>query len=91
MRRGQFLLASLLLAVFAGAMVAEPLQQRGARQQRRQQQQQARRQQRQDPYALKVGQMAPKFALSSLDGKSSFTLEELRGDKPVVLFFGSYT
>lgn len=49
------------------------------------------RQRPQDKNALKVGQLAPTFKLKSLDGKESFALKDLRGDKPVVLFFGSYT
>ena len=35
--------------------------------------------------------MAPTFTLNSLDGKQTFTLKEFRGEKPVILFFGSYT
>lgn len=41
--------------------------------------------------SLKVGQLAPDFTLSSLDGESETTLSQFRGEKPVVLFFGSYT
>jgi hypothetical protein len=40
---------------------------------------------------LKVGDMAPVFKLASLDGKDSTDLAQFRGEKPVVLFFGSYT
>jgi len=41
--------------------------------------------------SLKVGDPAPDFALKSPDGKTSFTLSALRGQKPVVLVFASYT
>jgi len=40
---------------------------------------------------VSVGDMAPDFALESPDHKSSFRLSSLRGEKPVVLVFGSYT
>lgn len=38
-----------------------------------------------------VGDVAPDFALESPDHKSCFQLSSLRGQKPVVLVFGSYT
>ncbi len=41
--------------------------------------------------APKVGKAAPGFKLKSLDGKQEFELAGLKGKKPVVLFFGSYT
>ncbi|MGA8145012.1 MAG: hypothetical protein WB987_14085 [Candidatus Acidiferrales bacterium] len=40
---------------------------------------------------VKAGDMAPDFSLESPDHKTSFRLSSLRGDKPVVLVFGSYT
>jgi hypothetical protein len=40
---------------------------------------------------LKVGQVAPDFSLRSPDGASSVQLSSFRGDRPVVLVFGSYT
>jgi hypothetical protein len=40
---------------------------------------------------VNVGDMAPNFSLESPDHKSSFLLSSLRGEKPVVLVFGSYT
>jgi hypothetical protein len=40
---------------------------------------------------VKVGDMAPDFSLESPDHKSSLRLSSLRGEKPVVLVFGSYT
>jgi hypothetical protein len=40
---------------------------------------------------VNVGDMAPDFLLESPDHKSSFRLSSLRGEKPVVLVFGSYT
>ena len=46
--------------------------------------------QRQDN-APKVGETAPTFTLKSHDGKSETSLASFNGEKPVVLFFGSYT
>ena len=40
---------------------------------------------------VNVGDVAPDFSLESPDHKSSFRLSSLRGEKPVVLVFGSYT
>lgn len=44
-----------------------------------------------DSDGLQVGEMAPTFVLQSLDGDSETDLASFQGDKPVVLFFGSYT
>ncbi len=41
--------------------------------------------------APKVGEVAPAFELKTLDGKTTVILEQYRGKRPVVLFFGSYT
>jgi hypothetical protein len=43
------------------------------------------------PDTLKVGDLAPDFTLTDLTGKNTFTLSHYRGQKPVVLIFGSYT
>lgn len=40
---------------------------------------------------LKVGDPAPDFSLETYDKKSRVQLSSLRGQKPVVLVFGSYT
>jgi hypothetical protein len=40
---------------------------------------------------LAVGDLAPDFSLESPDHKSTFQLASMRGQKPVVLVFGSYT
>lgn len=41
---------------------------------------------------LKVGDLAPNFKLKTLDGKSEVGLASLlKGKKPIVLVFGSYT
>jgi hypothetical protein len=40
---------------------------------------------------VSVGDMAPDFSLEAADHKSRFQLSSLRGEKPVVLVFGSYT
>jgi hypothetical protein len=41
--------------------------------------------------SLKVGDPAPDFNLRTVDQKHSFRLSSLRGVKPVVLIFGSYS
>ena len=41
--------------------------------------------------APKIGEMAPTFKLMSLDGKEETNLADFKDNKPVVLFFGSYT
>lgn len=41
--------------------------------------------------SLKPGDVAPDFELQSMDRKSSIRLSAFRGQKPVVLIFGSYT
>jgi thiol-disulfide isomerase/thioredoxin len=43
------------------------------------------------PETTRLGDPAPEFALGSLDGKSIVRLSEIRGSKPLVLIFGSYT
>jgi hypothetical protein len=40
---------------------------------------------------VRVGDAAPDFSLEGADHKSHFQLASLRGQKPVVLVFGSYT
>jgi hypothetical protein len=40
---------------------------------------------------LHIGDQAPDFTLPMLDHSGSVTLSSLRGSKPVVLIFGSYT
>jgi hypothetical protein len=40
---------------------------------------------------LAVGDMAPDFSLQSPDHTSTFQLSSMRGHRPVVLVFGSYT
>lgn len=37
------------------------------------------------------GDLAPDFKLKTLDGSKSVRLSKFRGQKPVVLIFGSYT
>jgi thiol-disulfide isomerase/thioredoxin len=43
------------------------------------------------PETLREGDAVPDFTLHSPDGKQTVTLSALRGKKPVVLIFGSYT
>jgi hypothetical protein len=38
-----------------------------------------------------VGTVAPEFSLPSVDGTQSLTMSRQRGDKPLVLIFGSFT
>jgi hypothetical protein len=40
---------------------------------------------------VRVGDAAPDFRLPTLDHKSTIQLASFRGDRPVVLVFGSYT
>jgi hypothetical protein len=40
---------------------------------------------------LRVGDPAPDFCLETLDRKGQMRLSSFRGEKPVVLVFGSYT
>ncbi len=40
---------------------------------------------------LRVGDSAPDFRLSTPDGSSTVQLSDFRGQRPVVLVFGSYT
>lgn len=40
---------------------------------------------------LSVGKLAPDFTLERNDDTGSVTLSEFRGERPVVLIFGSYT
>ncbi len=39
----------------------------------------------------RIGQPAPDFTLATQDGKTTITLSQFRGKKPVVLVFGSFT
>ena len=78
------MLAGLTAALIAGAATA----QQGRNRQGRQGQ---GRQRQLEEGALKIGQYAPTFDLKSLDGKDTFGLKGFRGEKPVILFFGSYT
>ena len=41
--------------------------------------------------ATRVGEMAPDFALPTVDRKADVRLASFRGKQPVVLVFGSYT
>ena len=50
---------------------------------------QPRRQMREG--SLRTGDAAPDFSLDTHDRKQRFSLSSFRGEKPVVLVFGSYT
>ena len=41
--------------------------------------------------AVHEGDLAPDFKLKTLDGSQTVRLSKFRGQKPVVLIFGSYT
>jgi len=41
--------------------------------------------------SLKVGDAAPDFGLALLGGEGKVKLSAFKGDRPVVLIFGSYT
>ena len=64
---------------------------RGEKQDRQERRGRNRKRKRRPDNAPKIGQLAPDFKLKSLDGKSTTTLSDYRGKKPVILFFGSYT
>jgi hypothetical protein len=44
-----------------------------------------------DPNAPKAGEVAPDFELTGVDGITTMRLSDYRGEKPVVLLFGSFT
>jgi hypothetical protein len=44
-----------------------------------------------DQAAPKPGDLAPDFTLSDATGENQVSLSQFRGERPVVLFFGSYT
>lgn len=48
-------------------------------------------QKKHDARAPRVGDMAPDFELSDVDGQNPTRLSSFRGDKPVALIFGSFT
>jgi len=41
--------------------------------------------------ALRVGDTAPDFQLYTTNGNETFRMSERRGNRPMVLIFGSYT
>lgn len=78
-----------LLGALAGSALAQdqvPPRQPTPEQMRQMQERMAR-----GDKAPKVGQLAPTFTLSSLDGKVTYDLTAHRDQRPVILFFGSYT
>ena len=44
-----------------------------------------------NPLAPKAGDIAPDFELRDVDGENPVRLSDFRGQKPVVLIFGSFT
>ena len=53
--------------------------------------QRARKGDLRSPSQLTTGSTAPDFKLKTLDGKSEVQLSNFRGQRPVLLVFGSYT
>ena len=43
------------------------------------------------PRGPQAGEKGPLFTLKTLDGKTEVNLAKYAGDRPVLLFFGSYT
>lgn len=94
-------IAALIVGLLIGLTGAEVFSQNQTpdrqQQQRRRQEMNRLRQQRQPPAGnrgrgnLQVGDVAPTFTLKSLDGESETNLAIYRDQKPVILFFGSYT
>ena len=87
------LVPSLLLAMAGGQAVAqdEDNEERRSRREQRASPSHGRERMMRDDGAPKVGDVAPAFTLKSLDGKSETDLASFKGQKPVLLFFGSYT
>ena len=86
------LMPALLLAVMAGQVSAQDDDDRGERRRRgRGSWQGMGERMSRDEGAPKVGEWAPVFKAKSLDGKRETDLASFRGQRPVVLFFGSYT
>lgn len=48
-------------------------------------------QKRNNPNAPKVGEMAPDFEVADVTGTQTVRLSDFRGERPVVLLFGSFT
>ncbi|MFT5730007.1 MAG: hypothetical protein ACI8PB_004181 [Desulforhopalus sp.] len=44
-----------------------------------------------NPHAPKVGELAPDFELTDVNGTNTVRLADFRGNRPVVLLFGSFT
>lgn len=44
-----------------------------------------------NPHAPKVGDLAPDFVLTDVQGEDTVRLSDFRGSRPVVLLFGSFT
>ena len=81
-RKRTMLFAASLAALVAGAALAQETGETRGEQ---------TKQQRPRPAAPKIGEEAPLFTLASLDGKKETDLKSFRGQRPVILFFGSYT
>jgi hypothetical protein len=85
-------IASLIVGLLVGLSGAE-----GFSQNQNPDQQSQRRRQQQQPAGkrgqgnLQVGDLAPTFTLKSLDGETKTDLATYRDQKPVILYFGSYT
>ncbi|MBL1217796.1 MAG: hypothetical protein D8M59_09905 [Planctomycetes bacterium] len=81
-RQAALLWATVVAVAAATPAGACPSQSRPRQMQQRQQQR---------AQAPRVGDEAPMFTLKSIDGKSETDTRSFRGQRPLVLFFGSYT
>ena len=77
-----FILASLTIMLISSNVISQDSKNRKQR---------IRRMKNDDDGAPKVGELAPRIKLKSLDGKEEWDLSSFKGEKPVVVFFGSYT
>ena len=89
MKRWPILLMPALLLAMAGSVPAQDDDDQSERRRRRRGR--MREMMSRDDGAPKVGVEAPVFKLKSLDGKRETDLASFRGQRPVILFFGSYT
>ena len=93
---GALLLAALVVVFCTPDLLAQrdgkQGDKQGAKNQDRQQKGKRRGGRRMRPDdAPKIGDVAPTFKLKSLEGESETNLADYKGEKPVLLFFGSYT
>jgi hypothetical protein len=88
----QFGVSAVVLSLFL-SLTSDALAQPGSDgpDRRKERRRRTRQGKMRDDSAPKAGDIAPPFKLKSFDGKEEVELRGLRGKRPVVLFFGSYT